>query len=93
MAGRMEWTEWHLTPRGWERGSTRVQGRGNNWTDEPEDRAMSFVYKEVETSSAPRVLRSVEETWRPRDKELKPAPLSLSTEELLERYGSCPESL
>lgn len=82
-----------MTPRGWERGSTRVQGRGNTWTDEPEDRAMSFVYKEVETAAQPGVRKSVEETWRPRDEEFKPAPLSDETERLLERHGPCPESL
>ena len=99
MAARMEWTEWHLTPQGWERGSTRAQGKGNTWTEEPEDRALSFVYKEVETSSSPGVQASVAETWRPRDTEgfpgpIPPAPpLSEETEELLRRFGPCPERL
>lgn len=99
MAARMEWTEWHLTPRGWERGSTRVQGKGNMWVDEPEDRALSFVYKEIESPSQPGVQKSVEETWRPRDTTgfpgpIAPAPpLCAETEELLREHGPCPQAL
>ncbi|HEY0760009.1 MAG TPA: hypothetical protein VGD59_12215 [Acidisarcina sp.] len=92
MARRLEWTEWHLTPRGWERGSTRVRGRGNQWTDEPQDRALSFVYKEVE-GSASETTQSSEETWRPRGLDGLPAPLSPETKELLSQHGPCPQSL
>ena len=42
MAPRREWTEWHLTPAGWQRGATRVHGQGNTWADEPEDRVLSY---------------------------------------------------
>lgn len=83
MAVRKEWTEWHLTPRGWERGSTRVQGLGNNWAAEPEDRAGSWVYTETETSAG---LRShAEPTWDNKN----PAEVN----ELLTRFGPCPEKL
>jgi hypothetical protein len=85
MALRNEWTEWHLTPRGWEQGATRVQGKGNTWTAEPEDRALSFVYKEVEASTSTEVNKSLEETWR--SKKTK------HVEELLKQYGACPEKL
>ncbi len=64
MAIRNEWTEWHLTPGGWQRGSTRVQGKGNTWADEPEDRVLSYVYKEIETGSSPEARQSLEESWR-----------------------------
>ena len=47
MAARKEWTEWHLTPRGWEKGATRVHGQGNTWVEEPVDRLLSCVYQEV----------------------------------------------
>jgi hypothetical protein len=85
MALRNEWTEWHLTPRGWEKGATRVQGKGNTWTAEPEDRVLSFVYKEVETSASPEVQKSLEETWH--SKKAK------SVDELLKQFGACPEKL
>jgi hypothetical protein len=83
MAVRKEWTEWHLTPRGWERGSTRVQGKGNDWTAEPEDRVVSYVYSETETSQGSR--QWAEETWN--NKNVSEA------NELLTRFGPCPEKL
>jgi hypothetical protein len=83
MALRKEWTEWHLTPRGWERGATRVQGRGNHWTPEPEDRVASWVYSETETSVGLR--RHSEPTWDNK--------LAAQVNELLTRFGPCPEEL
>ena len=85
MAIRNEWTEWHLTPQGWQRGSTRVQGKGNIWVDEPEERALSFVYKETETSASPQTAVSCEETWRS-----KTAP---AIDALLRQHGPSPRHL
>jgi hypothetical protein len=88
MALRREWTEWHLTPRGWETGSTRHGDSGNNWQDEPEDRVLSAVYKEQQTSSQPVPTCGVEESWRTKD------PVKLETiPGLLARYGNCPPRL
>ncbi|HEX6772848.1 MAG TPA: hypothetical protein VF126_12525 [Acidobacteriaceae bacterium] len=64
---RKEWTEWHLTPRGWEQGSTRREGSGNIWRDEPADRLMSCQHVELHTSSGPNI--RTEETWRTKDPE------------------------
>jgi hypothetical protein len=85
MAARKEWTEWHLTPRGWERGSTRVQGQGNTWVEEPLDRVLSSVYQELETSASTEVTRSSEETWRSKKTE--------NLDELLKQYGPTPQTL
>ena len=85
MALRNEWTEWHLTPGGWVRGSTRVQGRGNEWVDEPEDRVLSYVYKETQTSSAPSATVSSEESWR--------SKTATDIQELLGRHGQTPRTL
>jgi hypothetical protein len=84
MAARKEWSEWHLTPRGWERGSTRVEGRGNHWADEPEDRVLSFVYTETETPATGLKI-SGEETWRSKTVD--------NVDELLEQHGDCPQQL
>ncbi len=46
MAISRQWTEWHLTPGGWVSGSSRRDGEGNVWRDEPEDRVVTFVYQE-----------------------------------------------
>lgn len=83
MAARREWTEWHLTPRGWERGAMRTQGK-NNWKDDPEDRVLSFVCKEEETSAAG-ITHASEETWRSKTAE--------NIDELLSAHGPCPKTL
>ena len=83
MAPRREWTEWHLTPRGWGRGATRLLGK-NNWTDDPEDRVLSYVCKEEETSASG-LNRSIEETWRSKTCD--------NIDELLIKFGPCPETL
>jgi hypothetical protein len=85
MAPRREWTEWHLTPAGWQRGATRIHGRGNSWADEPEDRVLSFQYAETETSASPEARITYEETWRS-----KTAP---DIEDLLAQHGPCPRTL
>jgi len=82
---RKEWTEWHLTPRGWERGATRVHGQGNTWVEEPLDRILSFVYQELEVGDPPRIKKWSEETWRSKkEAEIKDA---------LAKAGPCPEHL
>ncbi|RRA49499.1 hypothetical protein [Acidipila sp. EB88] len=85
MAIRNEWTEWHLTPGGWERGSTRVQGKGNTWADEPGDRVLSFVYKEVSTSASPEASITSEETWR--------SKTATDIDALLQQHGASPRML
>jgi hypothetical protein len=83
MAVRKEWTEWHLTPRGWERGSTRVQDKGNNWAAEPEDRVASWVYTETETASG--IRKGGEPTWDNKN--------AAEVQDLLHRFGPCPQML
>ena len=85
MAIRNEWTEWHLTPEGWQRGSTRVHGKGNTWADEPESRVLSYVYKEVATSSTPEAVVSSEETWR--------SKTATDIDALLRQHGPSPQRL
>lgn len=84
---RKEWTEWHLTPRGWEQGSTRREGRGNDWRDEPSDRLLSYQYCELYTSKPEPTIKH-EETWRTKD----PAALT-QLEEALARHGEAPHRL
>ena len=87
MTIRKEWTEWHLTPRGWEQGSTRREGRGNEWRDEPADRLLSFQHIEIHGSAGhPKI--STEETWRTKE----PAARQ-QLEAALARYGAAPSRL
>jgi hypothetical protein len=67
------------------RGSTRVQGRGNAWVDEPEDRVASYVYKEVQTSSAPAATVTSEESWR--------SKTATNVDALLAQHGTVPRML
>lgn len=83
---RKEWTEWHLTPRGWEQGSTRREGAGNVWRDEPADRLLSCQHVELHTSSGPDI--RTEETWRTKD----PAALE-QLEAALQKHGPPPGRL
>jgi hypothetical protein len=88
MPARREWTEWHLTPNGWVSGSTRHGESGNQWRDEPEDRVLSAVYKEQQTSNQPEPLCGTEESWRTKD------PAQAETiAGLLAKYGPCPPRL
>ncbi len=75
-----QWTEWHLTPRGWLSGSSRRDGEGNVWRDEPEDRIVTFVFQEHTAT--------VEESWRSKTAE---APAHI--ERLLVEHGPCPKRL
>jgi hypothetical protein len=85
MAMRKEWTEWHLTPRGWEKGATRVHGQGNTWVEEPLDRILSCVYQELESTDPPELKKWCEETWRSKEEQ--------DVQAALEKSGPCPERL
>jgi hypothetical protein len=85
MAIRKEWTEWHLTPRGWERGASRVHGQGNTWVEEPTDRVLSAVYQELQSDDSPEIKRWAEETWRSKKAQ--------NTDDLLKQFGPAPEKL
>ena len=87
MAIRKEWTEWHLTPRGWEQGSTRREGRGNDWRDEPVDRLLSYQHCEIYTSAGEAKI-TTEETWRTKNPE---ALAQLET--ALAHFGPAPSRL
>jgi len=45
-----EFTEWHLRPSGWERG-TEVTDSSRNYKDAPDDRVMTCKYSEHMTST------------------------------------------
>ncbi|HSR41652.1 MAG TPA: hypothetical protein VLL48_05765, partial [Longimicrobiales bacterium] len=57
------WAEWHLTPRGWELGSTSASnGEGDDDPGQiPTDRVKTCRYQQVASSSSVRVW--VDDTW------------------------------
>ena len=84
MSASDEWTEWCLTPRGWERGCQREDY--NRFVGErPNNTALVMVYREYLSSTFSSLDRSCIEKER------------IGTEEeiraLLDLYGSSPETL
>jgi hypothetical protein len=88
MAISRQWTEWHLTPAGWVSGSSRRDGEGNVWRDEPQDRALTFVYQEQIDKAHPAAHATVQESWRS-----KAAGAAAHIEALLTQHGACPRKL
>ena len=79
MAISRQWTEWHLTPRGWVSGSSRRDGEGNVWRDEPEDRIITFVYQEQIDKAHPEPHATV--------------GAGAGIDDLLTQHGPCPRKL
>lgn len=80
-----EWTDWHLTPRGWERGSQRTDGVGVEEKEPVADRILTHRWSEVQTSGYSQMVRHGERMWESGDK--------VRLAELLEEHGEPPESL
>ncbi len=85
MAASNEWTEWHLTPKGWVSGSTRVDSVGVTSAAPPDDRVLTVSYREHLSSSYSRLERLSTEKWRASDDAL--------VQRLLARWGPPPDSL
>lgn len=67
MAASNEWTEWHLTPRGWKSGSELVDVGNLTAKDPPFDRVLTVKYRESVSSMYSTTDRSSEEIWRGAD--------------------------
>ena len=65
-----EWTEWHLTPRGWESGTERTDGPGIEWKEEPVDRVLTYRWSEVQGSPYAQMQRYGRESYRAPDERL-----------------------
>ncbi|QCI13342.1 hypothetical protein E6B08_19100 [Pseudomonas putida] len=85
MAASNEWTEWHLTPRGWERGTEREDFKPTVNRDAPADCVMTCKHSEVMSSSFSPVKSTDHTIWKHSDEQL------LSS--LLEQYGPAPKHL
>jgi hypothetical protein len=84
MSASDEWTDWHLTPRGWERGDRCVDFAGvKEQNPKPEGTVAVYCYREVVSSIYSAVDRSVD------------GPRLLGTAEahrdLLDRFGQPPQ--
>ena len=85
MSASHEWTEYHLTSRGWKQGSWKIDFGDVNKKQPPPDRVLSCVYHEKLSSVFSQMSRYVDEIWRSNDK--------AKVNELLKEFGECPDSL
>ena len=83
MSASNEWTEWHLTPRGWEEGTGKRDFGHHTEGMTPPDRILTCRYTEYLGSMGAEWERSTTEMWRSSD--------SAAVAELLKKYGPCPE--
>ena len=85
MSFSLEYTEYHLTPRGWETGTERVDYGQTTHVDPPSDRVLTVRWTEEQTSAYSKMHRGSSEIWRSPDEAL--------VRGLLEKFGSAPNSL
>ncbi len=82
MSASYEWTEWHLTPGGWMRGSERTDC-GREEVEPPLDRVLTVRYIDEHNGYSAR--QSHSEEWRSQD--------STAVHSLLDQYGPVPARL
>jgi hypothetical protein len=80
-----EWTDWHLTPRGWEEGSTEVDFGHVTEKEPPPDRVLTVRFTEKLTSPYSKMHTWHDEKWRSDD--------ANAVKTLLDKFGPPPDSL
>lgn len=80
-----EWTEWHLTPRGWERGDEKTDFGPVQTKPNPPDRVQTYRYREKLTHHYASSDRGASCIWSGGE----PGEIS----RLVGIYGSCPQEL
>jgi hypothetical protein len=78
-----EWTDWHLTPRGWEAGSQQTDFGKETKFAPPQDRVLTSRFQKEISSRFSKPERWHEETWRSTDKK--------AVDELRTKFGPPPE--
>ncbi len=85
MAASREWTEWHLSKKGWVSGSKRRDSAIITEKEPPSNRVLSCRFNEEFSTGSFYPYKFVEEVWRGDQEDL--------VEDLLSQYGACPETL
>jgi hypothetical protein len=86
MSASHEWTEWHLTPRGWEPGKSQLDFQSAKGPDAPPaDRVLSVTYDEYMGSIFSAVDKTFNENYRSSN--------ASAVDALLEQYGTCPATI
>lgn len=85
MSASNEYTEWHLTPRGWERGTEKTDFQERINRNPPPDTILSYKYYEFMSSPFSRMERGTNLLFG--------NPEDIATQEFLKKYGNCPYNL
>ena len=85
MSFSLEYTDWHLTPRGWEKGTEKIDFGATTEVKPPADRVLTFRFLEEQTSAYSKMHKSSRERWRSTD--------SAAVDRLLAKFGDAPNSL
>lgn len=85
MTQSSEWTEWHLTPRGWERGSELEDFNYLIERQAPVDSVMTVKYSEVMRTPSSPVEEITHTLWQHSDQQL--------VSSLLGQHGPAPARL
>ncbi|GEC42064.1 hypothetical protein JOH52_002827 [Sinorhizobium meliloti] len=84
MSASNEWTEWHLTPRGWEEGDSKTDFAKNS-KPTPKDRVQTVEHREFLSSSFSRLEVTNDIIWSSDDESL--------IAELRAKFGDAPNHL
>lgn len=85
MSAGNEWIEWHLTPRGWEKGSTKIDFQGTTTKENPIDRVITYCYSEYQSSGFGSVDIDNKAIWSSNN--------TKQIDTLILKYGECPNSI
>ncbi|MBF2006506.1 MAG: hypothetical protein IGS49_13835 [Chlorogloeopsis fritschii C42_A2020_084] len=86
LSHRSEWVEWHLTPRGWERGTEKCDNLAHLIKVEPpEDRVLTCRYHQNIAVNSIWLQTHISEIWKSANQEI--------VNKLLEKFGSCPQTI
>jgi hypothetical protein len=81
-----EWTEWHLTPRGWERGNEkREDSHLDKKVNPPIDRIFTCRYHQNLSTNSIWIQKHTSDVWKTSDRKI--------LAQMLEKFGNCPQSL
>ena len=82
MSASNEWTEYHLTRKGWMAGSSKFDFGPENVVTPPVDRVLTCRYREKVSSPFSSMEQCTQEVWRCGD--------DAAIASLRERFGDCP---
>jgi hypothetical protein len=81
-----EWTEWHLTPRGWERGNEKREDSPlEKKVEAPIDRILTCRYHENLSTNSVWMQKHTNDVWKISDQKI--------LAQMLEKFGNCPQHL